>query len=338
MKHINPCSEKITIIAETSNDTKSNIQCWSWLIVSMTFLQFLCSVIRKVLQRRKRSVPWWPRDRQDSRIMPHESWVWKSPCHVAPRTRGWNHPSEDLTSGPLVLKADQRCFDSRLFNRRHHVCISSPKACVDCCFLQKLLRIWSPIGGWWCRSPPVTNLKKLQFGPIIVSILHGDFVLPVQWLSVNMPPCMFGKQGLQIQLEIFAHLEVRRAFLSLEAVCWRGSLDCFIGSWASFGFLLDRRRLSPFPQQLDHTPPGSRPRSFTLQRSVSASRPSARPLSPSPRLSVRALFFHPLTSLAGHWFGFAVPTRSLSGASVVAEENRYPFYVFIFSQIKKPMN
>lgn len=33
--------------------------------------------------------------------------------------------------------------------------------------------------------------------------------------------------------------------------------------------------------------------------------------------------------------GFAVPTLSLSGASVVAEENRYPFFVFIISQIKK---
>lgn len=55
------------------------------------------------------------------------------------------------------------------------------------------------------------------------------------------------------------------------------------------------------------------------------------------RPSVRALFFYHLISL-GHWFSFAIPSLSLGGASVVAEENRYPFYVFIISQIKKLMN
>ncbi|TNN42701.1 hypothetical protein EYF80_047094 [Liparis tanakae] len=33
---------------------------------------------------------------------------------------------------------------------------------------------------------------------------------------------------------------------------------------------------------------------------------------------------YPLISLAGHWFGFAIPSLSLGGASVVAEENSHP--------------
>lgn len=65
--------------------------------------------------------------------------------------------------------------------------------------------------------------------------------------------------------------------------------------------------------------------------SLVLSAPLARPF-------VLSFFFYPLISLAGHWFGFAIPSLSLSGASVVAEENRYPFYVFIISQIKKLMN
>lgn len=95
-----------------------------------------------------------------------------------------------------------------------------------------------------------------------------------------------------------------------------------------------------FPQQLDRTPPSFRLSSFTLHGHQSLPlRVSTRPLLPPPCPSARALFVsYPLTSLAGHWFGFALPSLSLGGASVVAEENRYPFYVFIISQIKKLMN
>lgn len=64
----------------------------------------------------------------------------------------------------------------------------------------------------------------------------------------------------------------------------------------------------------------------------------SRGLFPSRCPSVSALFFYPPISLAGHQFGFAIPSLSLGGASDVAEENRYPFYVFIISQIKKLMN
>lgn len=92
-----------------------------------------------------------------------------------------------------------------------------------------------------------------------------------------------------------------------------------------------------FPQQLDRTLPVSRPPSSTPHghQCLTLTR-STRPLSPSPRPSVRASAL--FTSLAGRWFGFAVPMLSHGGASVVAEENRYPFYVFIISQIKKPKN
>lgn len=132
------------------------------------------------------------------------------------------------------------------------------------------------------------------------------------------------------------------AFLHfLEAVGWRGWLDYFIGSWTSFGFPRETAEISPpFPSAArPHAAIFSTPLLHTARASAPASRLFTRPLSPSPCPSVRALYvFHPLISLAGHWFGFAIPSLSLGGASVVAEENRYPFYVFIISQIKKLMN
>lgn len=70
----------------------------------------------------------------------------------------------------------------------------------------------------------------------------GDFVLPVGWPSVIMPPASLENKVLQMQLESFGlHLKVREfSFLFLEAVSSRGWLDCFVGSWASFGFPWDR--------------------------------------------------------------------------------------------------
>lgn len=95
---------------------------------------------------------------------------------------------------------------------------------------------------------------------------------------------------------------------------------------------VDHRGLPRFPRQLDHVlPPFVTSLLRSARTSASTSRTFTRPLSPSVLLVCSC--FHP--SLAGRWFGFAVPTLSLSGASVVAEENRYPFYVFIISQIKK---
>lgn len=102
----------------------------------------------------------------------------------------------------------------------------------------------------------------------------------------------------------------------------------------------DRLDISYFPQQPDHKPPSFRPPSFTLHGHWFL------PLTCSlgllchlpARLFVLSSSSTLFVSLAGHWFGFAIPSLSLGGASVVAEENRYPFYVFIISQIKKLMN
>lgn len=102
----------------------------------------------------------------------------------------------------------------------------------------------------------------------------------------------------------------------------------------------DRLDLSCFPQQPDHKPPSFRPPSFTLHGhwflplTCSLGLLCHLPACLFVLSSSSTLF----VSLAGHWFGFAIPSLSLGGASVVAEENRYPFYVFIISQIKKLMN
>lgn len=110
-----------------------------------------------------------------------------------------------------------------------------------------------------------------------------------------------------------------------------------LARWVYWEFSLtvppvDHRGLARFLRQLDHVLPlfvTSLLRSATdIGVYVSRVHPASLAIFPLVRSC-----FH--SSLAGRWFGFAVPTLSLSGASVVAEENRYPFYVFIISQIKK---
>lgn len=95
------------------------------------FFAILCSVIRKVLQRRK-NVPWRPRYRWDSRLMPWKKQFW-NPRATPPLTCGQDRPTKDLVNEPVVLKANGRYFNSRLFNirlkHRNRVCTSSPRGC-----------------------------------------------------------------------------------------------------------------------------------------------------------------------------------------------------------------
>lgn len=118
------------------------------------FFAILCSVIRKVLQRRI-TVPWWSRYQWDSK----QSEI-PMPLHHWRVVR--NHPIKDLVNEPVVPKANERYFNSRLFNislkHRNRVFISSPRGCVDCCFLQRLLRFLGPVDDCWCCSPPMINL------------------------------------------------------------------------------------------------------------------------------------------------------------------------------------
>lgn len=115
-------------------------------------------------------------------------------------------------------------------------------------------------------------------------------------------------------------------------------LFCLGGGLNLFWILFRDRWSLPFPS-------AARPDAATFstslldysRASIPASRLFTRLLFPSPCTSVGAVFYD-LISLAGHRFGFAIPSLSLGGASDVAEENRYPFYVFIISQIKKQMN
>lgn len=176
--------------------------------------------------------------------------------------------------------------------------------------------------------------QQPSFSVGILSCLLDSFLLSF--------PCKFGEQVFQIQRESFdLHLKIRKlSFLSwrlwVEGVGWTvllgvephldshetGETSCLFSSAA-------RPHAAIFSTSLLHFARTSAPASCLF----------TRPLLPSPCPSVRALFFFcPFISLAGHWFGFAIPSLSLSGASVVAEENRYPFYVFVISQIKKLMN
>lgn len=109
-----------------------------------------------------------------------------------------------------------------------------------------------------------------------------------------------------------------------------GWLDAF---GFSFGFPIGPSRPLPpshprFLQQLDRTLPvlptvllhfartsvsashlsAARPVSLSLSLSIAPARPFALSLSPP--------LIYPLTSVAGRWFGFALPMLSLSGASL----------------------
>jgi len=127
------------------------------------FFAILCSVVRKVLQRRI-TVPWWSRYQWDSRVMP-----WKKQSEIPVPLHHWrvvrNHPIKDLVNEPVVPKANERYFNPRLFHslivslkHRNRVFISSPRGYVDCCFLQRLLRFLGSVDDCWCRSPPMINL------------------------------------------------------------------------------------------------------------------------------------------------------------------------------------
>lgn len=111
-----------------------NIQCWSWSIVD-DFFAILCSVIRKVLRSRKMC----PMKIAAPRDSHHHALSLKSQRQAATdvglKLSQWRPP--EWTSG------SQRYFHSRLFNLRHRVFVSSPKGCVDCCFLQRLLEFWA---------------------------------------------------------------------------------------------------------------------------------------------------------------------------------------------------
>lgn len=170
----------------------------------------------------------------------------------------------------------------------------------------------------------------------------GIWVLPFQRPSVIMPPALrvWRTRSSNSAGNLLCPRGDKSAFLpALEAVGWGVGGIVLVGVEPH----LDSHETDEVsPVSLSSSTARCQSLDFPLlhsaRTSVSAPRLFARPLLPSPRPSVRALFLYRLTSLAGHWFGFAVPTLSLGGASVVAEENRYPFYVFIISQIKKTMN
>lgn len=163
-------------------------------------------------------------------------------------------------------------------------------------------------------------------------------------------PTRFGELVLQIQVEGFGSSSEDEWKNCKSSPFFPGGCDVRgvgVGGWISLLGVEPHLDSHERPLRSLLFPSAARPHAAILltsllhsaRASVLASRLFTRPLLPCPCPSVRALFFFYLfISLAGHWFGFAIPSLSLGGASVVAEENRYPFYVFIISQIKKLMN
>lgn len=247
----------------------------------------------------------------------------------------------------MALKANERYFNSRLFNlrlkHRNHVFSSSPRGCVDCCcFLQRLPRLLGPIEDRWCRSPPIiSQILKKDTGWTTNRLLAWGFCIACSLAFCNHAPCKFENKFFKFSWKAPIPMKMR----SLSFLSWRLWVEG-VGWIVLLGVepRLDSHETGKISLLL---PSAARPHAAIFltsllhfaRTSVPASRSFTRPLLPSPCPSVRALFFfYPLISLAGHWFGFAIPSLSLGGASVVAEENRYPFYVFIISQIKKLMN
>lgn len=169
-------------------------------------------------------------------------------------------------------------------------------------------------------------------------------MLPVRRLSVTMSIQVWRKSSSNWAESGDPHLKTSvntpRAFLffpggfEIKGVGW----IILLGVEPHLDSHERRWDLSCFPPQLDHTPPPSPLPSFILYGHRSLPLTCSLGLSCYLPARLFVLFFYPLISLAGHWFSFAIPSLSLGGASVVAEENRYPFYVFIISQIKKLMN
>lgn len=124
----------------------------------------LCSVIRKVLQRRKKL------SHDDHNIGGICASCLEKQSKIPVPLHHWRvvetTPFKDLVNEPVVLKANER-FNSRLFNlrlkHRNRVFISSPRRCVDCRFLQRLLRFLGHQEDCCCRSPPMINqIQEIQ--------------------------------------------------------------------------------------------------------------------------------------------------------------------------------
>lgn len=196
--------------------------------------------------------------------------VWKSQCHTT-TVCGWNHPSKTSWMNQWFsrqmkgISIPGSLISDFFFFYSHTPCF---------CFLSKRVRrLLLPSDATEVFEPnrrllvPLSshdkpNLKRyrLHNQPTFnMGILRCLF----HWLSVIMPAASL-KNVFKFS-QTSCPSGDKRAFLPfLEAVGWWGWLDCFGGSWASFGFPWEHWGLPRFPQQLDHTLPVPRLSSFTL--------------------------------------------------------------------------
>lgn len=156
MKHINnPCFQKIRIRKSLCWNIK-----WHWVEYSMLvmldsfddFFAILCSVIRKVLQRRKNC----PMMIAISVGFAHHASSLKIPVprrhrrvvETIPVKTSWVNQWFSRQMKGISIQGSLISDTMFLFPLQEG---------VDCCFLQRLLKFLSPIGGCWCHSPPVIN-------------------------------------------------------------------------------------------------------------------------------------------------------------------------------------
>lgn len=126
MKHSgdinNPCFQKVKI----RKSLRWNIK-WHWVEYSMLvmfdsfndFFFFFCNFVLcdKKGTSEKKKLSHDDRDIGGIRASCLEKTVW-NPRATPPLTCGRNHPMKDLVSEPVVLQANERYFNTRLFNLR----------------------------------------------------------------------------------------------------------------------------------------------------------------------------------------------------------------------------
>lgn len=164
-----------------------------------------------------------------------EKTVWNPPRATPPLTCGRNHPVKDLMNEPVVPKANERYFNSRLFNLT--------RAQKPCFYVlpERGCRLPLPSEAaevFWCRSSSRDKPNLRDTGWETNQLLAWGFCVSCPMEFCNRTPCKSGEQVLQIQLEGFhPRLKIRElSFLSWRLWGWKAWLDYLVGSWASFGF------------------------------------------------------------------------------------------------------
>lgn len=158
---------------------------------------------------------------QDPHVMPWETFIW-NPRATPPLSCGQSHPFpiKDLLNEPVVPKANERHFNSKLFNirprRRNHVFISSNSRDNNDGEVCRLLlpSEAADIGSRRCRSPPTMNQIEMNSGhqyrlrnppAFTMRIFCRRDTRYVAWqLSLCMPPTSLWNKFSEFILRAFS--------------------------------------------------------------------------------------------------------------------------------------